>query len=104
MSATTSPTIPGRENWAGSPVSLPRVIRSEWTKLWSLRSTRWVLLVSFIAMAAPGPIISAVQMARWTHLSLHDRLTFDAIDTGVGGWHLAQLGIADHQILPARNA
>jgi ABC-2 type transport system permease protein len=32
-------------------------------------------------------------MGRWAHLTLHDRLTFDSIDTGVGGWHLAQLGI-----------
>jgi ABC-2 type transport system permease protein len=81
----TGTTVPG--------VTFPRVLLSEWTKLWSLRSTRWVLLVSFIAMAAPGPIISAVQMGRWAHLSLHDRLTFDSIDVGVGGWHLAQLGI-----------
>ncbi len=74
-------------------VTFPRVVRSEWTKLWSLRSTRWVLLVTFIAMAAPGPIISAVQMGRWAHLSLADRLTFDSVDAGVGGWHLAQLGV-----------
>jgi ABC-2 type transport system permease protein len=74
-------------------VSFPRVVRSEWTKLWSLRSTRWVLLASFIAMAAPGPIISAVQMGRWAHLTLQDRATFDSIDAGVGGWHLAQLGV-----------
>jgi ABC-2 type transport system permease protein len=78
-------TVPG--------VTFPRVVFSEWTKLWSLRSTRWVLLVSFIAMAAPGPIISAVQMGRWAHLTLRDRVTFDSIDAGVGGWHLAQLGI-----------
>jgi ABC-2 type transport system permease protein len=78
---------------AAPGVTFPRVARSEWTKLWSLRSTRWVLLVSLIAMAAPGPIISAVQMARWAHLTLQDRATFDSIDAGVGGWHLAQLGI-----------
>jgi ABC-2 type transport system permease protein len=74
-------------------VTFPRVLFGEWTKLWSLRSTRWVLLASFIAMAAPGPIIAAVEMARWANLSAHDRATFFAIDTGVGGWHLAQLGI-----------
>jgi voltage-gated potassium channel Kch len=82
-----------RTNVVVPGVTFPRVLRSEWTKLWSLRSTRWVLLVSFIAMAAPGPIIAAVQMGRWAHLSLHDRATFNSIDAGVGGWHLAQLGI-----------
>jgi ABC-2 type transport system permease protein len=89
-----SPTEPFARGEVAVPgVTFRRVLRSEWTKLWSLRSTRWVLLVSFIAMAAPGPIISAVQMARWAHLTLQDRATFDSIDAGVGGWHLAQLGI-----------
>jgi ABC-2 type transport system permease protein len=94
MSATTSPTIPGREEWAGSPVSLPRVIRSEWTKLWSLRSTRWSLLFAFIAQAGLGPLIALITMARWSHLSLGDRLTINPIDRSLGGWHLAQLAIA----------
>jgi hypothetical protein len=31
-------------------VTLPRVLRSEWTKLWSLRSTRWSLLAAFMAL------------------------------------------------------
>ncbi len=74
-------------------VTFPRVAFAEWTKLWSLRSTRWVLLVSFIAMAAPGPIIAAVEMARWPNLGAADRASFFPIDTGVGGWHVAQLGI-----------
>ena len=92
--STLSPTDRiARGQVAVSGVTFPRVLLSEWTKLWSLRSTRWVLLVSFIAMAAPGPIISAVQMARWAHLTLSDRASFDSIDAGVGGWHLAQLGI-----------
>jgi ABC-type transport system involved in multi-copper enzyme maturation permease subunit len=69
------------------------VIRSEWTKLWSLRSTRWSLLASFIAMAGLGPLVAAVQMSRWSQLQPHDRLTYDAINTGVGGYHLAQLAI-----------
>jgi ABC-2 type transport system permease protein len=93
MSALTSRNGISRAPVEVPGVSFPRVVLSEWTKLWSLRSTRWVLLVSFIAMAAPGPIIAAVQMARWAHLSLHDRATFNSIDAGVGGWHLAQLGI-----------
>jgi ABC-2 type transport system permease protein len=69
------------------------VIRSEWTKLWSLRPTRWSLLAAVVAQALLGVLIAAVQMNRWTHLSLHDRTTFDSIDAGVGGYHLAQLAI-----------
>jgi ABC-2 type transport system permease protein len=74
-------------------VTQRNVLRSEWTKLWSLRSTRWSLLASFVAMAGLGPLIAAVQMSRWGQMAPHDRLTYDSINTGVAGWHLAQLAI-----------
>ncbi|MGH2895638.1 MAG: ABC transporter permease subunit [Solirubrobacteraceae bacterium] len=74
-------------------VTLAHVVRSEWTKLWSLRSTRWSLLASFIAMAGLGPLVAAVQMSRWNQLGPHDRATYDAINTAVGGYHLAQLAV-----------
>lgn len=74
-------------------VTQARVARSEWTKLWSLRSTRWSLLAAVTAMIALGIIISAVQMGRWGSMSVHDRSVYDSIDGGVGGYHLAQLAI-----------
>ncbi len=77
----------------GGRVTQLRAIRSEWTKLWTLRSTRWSMLAAFVSMAGLGPLIAAVQMARWDRLPPHDRLTYDAINTGVGGYHLAQLAI-----------
>jgi ABC-type transport system involved in multi-copper enzyme maturation permease subunit len=78
---------------ADGRVTMLGVLRAEWTKLRTLRSTRWSLLAAFVAMAGLGPIIAAAQMARWTRLDPHDRLTYDAINTGVGGYHLAQLAI-----------
>src|SRR4051794_29176614 len=86
MSASVSTVPRGR-------VTQARVGRSEWTKLWSLRSTRWSLLAAVLAMAAPGIIIAAVQMNRWATLGADERARFDAIDTGVGGYHLAQLAV-----------
>ncbi|HTW11539.1 MAG TPA: ABC transporter permease [Solirubrobacteraceae bacterium] len=74
-------------------VTLTNVLRSEWTKLWSLRSTRWSLLVACLAMAGLGPLIAALTMSRWNHMSLAQRLTIDPIDRGLGGWHIAQLAI-----------
>jgi hypothetical protein len=74
-------------------VTLTHVLRSEWTKLWSLRSTRWTLLVAFLGQAGLGALIAAIQMGRWNQLSPHDRLTYDSINVAVGGWHLAQLAI-----------
>lgn len=94
MSATTAPTLPARADRADERVTLPRVIRSEWTKLWTLRSTRWSLLLAFVAQAGLGPLIAVIEMARWSHLTLQDRLTINPIDHSLGGWHLAQLAVA----------
>jgi ABC-2 type transport system permease protein len=38
-------------------VTLPRVVASEWSKLWSLRSTPLVILAAMVAMAVFGAII-----------------------------------------------
>jgi ABC-2 type transport system permease protein len=74
-------------------VTQRHVVRSEWTKLWSLRSTRWSLLFAVVTMAGLGILIAAVSMSRWSHLTLHERATFDSIDRSLGGYHLAQLAI-----------
>lgn len=95
MSATAETARPqtARATTGELRVSLPNVLRSEWTKLWSLRSTRWTLLVAFLGQAGLGALIAAIQMGRWNQLDPHDRLTYDSINTAVGGWHLAQLAI-----------
>ncbi|MGA9875266.1 MAG: ABC transporter permease [Solirubrobacteraceae bacterium] len=95
MSATeTLPAAatPSRPAFTGR-VTQGHVLRSEWTKLWSLRSTRWSLLFAVIAMAGLGLLIAAVSMDRWSHLSPQDRASFNSIDRSLGGYHLAQLAI-----------
>ena len=74
-------------------VTQARVIRSEWTKLWTVRSTRWSLLAALFGMAALGMIVAAFQMHDWSHLEAADRARYDSRDTAVGGYHLAQLAI-----------
>jgi ABC-2 type transport system permease protein len=93
MSLTATP-VTFRTDRPGERVTLPRVIRSEWTKLWTLRSTRWSLLLAFVAQAGLGPLIAWIEMVRWSHLTLQDRLTINPIDHSLGGWHLAQLAVA----------
>ncbi|MGI8557550.1 MAG: ABC transporter permease [Solirubrobacteraceae bacterium] len=69
------------------------VLRSEWTKVWSLRSTRWSLLAAVVSMAGLGMVIAAFRMGHWSQLSAEERARYDPIDNGVGGYHLAQLAI-----------
>jgi ABC-2 type transport system permease protein len=74
-------------------VTQANVVRSEWTKLWSLRSTRWSLTAAVAAMVLLAILVAIVQMNRWPHFNAHERASYDSIDNGVGGYHLAQLAI-----------
>jgi ABC-type transport system involved in multi-copper enzyme maturation permease subunit len=74
-------------------VTQGNVVRSEWTKLWSLRSTRYSLLAAVIVMTGMGIVVATFLMIRWTQLDQHDLSTFDSINIGVSGYQLAQLAI-----------
>ncbi|WP_163274928.1 ABC transporter permease subunit [Cellulomonas iranensis] len=51
MSATaTSPAAPTRTRASAARVSFFGVVRSEWIKLWSVRSTYWVIAVMLVVM------------------------------------------------------
>ena len=62
MTTTTTPRTTGHAHTAGSGVSFARVLRSEWIKLRSLRSTAWcfaVIVVLLIGFAALGAALSS---------------------------------------------
>jgi ABC-2 type transport system permease protein len=92
MSTAAAIQRPARRS-AGGRVTQANVVRSEWTKLWTLRSTRWSLAAAVIAMVVLAILVAVVQMNRWPHFSAHERAAYDSIDNGVGGYHLAQLAI-----------
>ena len=75
------------------PVSQIGVIRSEWTKLRSLRSTVYSLLAAFVIVVGLGILISVARASHLDRESLQDRLTFDATATSLSGTFLAQLAI-----------
>jgi ABC-2 type transport system permease protein len=74
-------------------VTLPHVLRSEWTKLWSVRSTRWSLLVAFAATVGIGAIAAAVITNHWPHMQPRDRADFHPLDANLAGVQLAQLAL-----------
>lgn len=75
------------------PVSQRRVTVSEWTKLRSLRSTRWSLLASVALLIGIGVLACAVFEARWPHLSPGDRHDFHPLEANLAGVNFAQLAI-----------
>src|SRR5256714_1047230 len=74
-------------------VTQTRVLLSEWTKLRSVRSTRWSLVVAFVATLGIGAIASAVVVNRWPHMQARDRADFHPLEVNFAGVQLAQLAI-----------
>jgi ABC-type transport system involved in multi-copper enzyme maturation permease subunit len=70
-----------------------RVIRSEWTKLWTVRSTRWSLLVATVLTIGLPALASSVISSHWGSRSPGDRLTFNPLDPTLAGAMVATLPI-----------
>jgi ABC-2 type transport system permease protein len=74
-------------------VTQARVILSEWTKLRSVRSTRWSLLVATVLTIGFPILASVVISSHWGHQSAEERATFNALDPALIGSQIAQLAI-----------
>ena len=72
-----------------------RVVVSEWTKLRSLRSTRWALLVTVLLIVGIGILACTVFETRWPNLSPEDQIRFllHRLRINLAGVGLAQLSI-----------
>jgi ABC-2 type transport system permease protein len=70
--------VSGRAGFGG-------VLRSELTKLKSVRSTWWTLLVLLVLSIGFSALICAVTKSHWNSLSASDKATFDATSDSLGG-------------------
>jgi ABC-2 type transport system permease protein len=90
-SAIATPLLP-RAAYTGK-VTQARVFLSEWTKLRSVRSTRWSLLVAFVATIGIAALATAVLVHKWPNMSQIDRADFHPLEINLAGVQLAQLAI-----------
>jgi ABC-2 type transport system permease protein len=74
-------------------VTQRRVALSEWTKLRSVRSTRWSLLASVLLILAIGILACVVFESRWPHLDVREKLRFHPLTANLAGVNFAQLAI-----------
>jgi hypothetical protein len=74
-------------------VTLPRVVRSEWTKLRSVRSTRWALLAAVVFTIGIAALACAIVSHHYPQMSAHDRADFHPLEINFAGVQLAQLAI-----------
>jgi ABC-2 type transport system permease protein len=72
---------------------LPDVVRSEFTKFRTVRSTYATLVAAFVAAAALGPVQSALYASRYPNVTAHEKAKFSALGLSLNGIQLAQLAI-----------
>lgn len=95
MSATALPTVTPISTRAARTrvgnVTQARVALSEWTKLRTLRSTRYTLLAAITMTIAFAIIPALINASRWSTMSAHDKASFNPFETSLFGITLAQL-------------
>jgi ABC-2 type transport system permease protein len=98
--SSSAPTLDGpRPNVARQTarahgrVTQTGVFRSEWTKLYSLRSTRYSLLATVVFTIGFGIIASAATVSRWGSMTAADKASFDPLSTSLLGVRFGVLSI-----------
>jgi ABC-2 type transport system permease protein len=75
-------------------VTQMRVVVSEWTKLHSLRSTRWSLLVAVVLTIGLPLLFATIVGSHWAHMRPQERANRHPLDVALAGVNLSQLAIA----------
>jgi len=93
MSAITITHVPVPARAADHTPVFSNVLRSEWTKLRSVRSTYWTLLAAVIATVGISALISSIYASQYSTMSASSRAHFDPTSFSLNGIFLAQLAI-----------
>jgi ABC-type transport system involved in multi-copper enzyme maturation permease subunit len=91
---TTTPPLRYTSSLPAGGATLPRVIRSEWTKLWSLRSTWWTLLIAFVVTIGFATLLAWGASSNIDKMDAQDRATLDVTNIAMAGVAFGQLAFA----------
>ncbi|UYQ64433.1 ABC transporter permease [Streptomyces peucetius] len=79
--------------------STPAVLRSEWTKIRTVASTRWTLISALVVTVAMSAALCALMNATFDDLPPAERLTFDPTLISFSGLVLGQLAMVVFGVL-----
>lgn len=69
------------------------LLRSEWTKIRTVRSTMWTIGVTVVLGIGIGALVSALTRSHWASMNIGQRVSFDASATSLIGILFAQFAI-----------
>ncbi|HET7311638.1 MAG TPA: hypothetical protein VFJ17_09955 [Mycobacteriales bacterium] len=93
MTVVESEIAPQPSRGLGRPVTFPRVVRAEWIRFRSLRSTWITLAVTVVFVIGLGALFTAARAAHWPPRDPGELVTFDPTRASLGGTFLAQLAV-----------
>ncbi|HEY2671796.1 MAG TPA: ABC transporter permease subunit [Rugosimonospora sp.] len=94
MTAVTAVPQAARFDDRRTRTTLWHVVRSEWTKLWSVRSTIWTLVSLIVVTVGLSALIAWGASSNLSRMNAHDRANLDVAGSSMGGLLLGQLAIA----------
>ena len=90
--AVVVPALPAAE-LDNIRVTLPRVVRSEWLKMRTLRSSWLTFALAVLSVPGIGIAIAWSTAHDWNHMRLREQQHFDPLGDPLSGFNLAQLAI-----------
>ncbi|WP_280687993.1 ABC transporter permease subunit [Kitasatospora sp. GAS204B] len=83
--------------------SFPAILRSEWTKIRTVRSTVWTLVLVFLVTAALGALLSLLTKNNFADFRKNATTPFDATATSLSGIALGEIAMIVFGVLAIGN-
>ncbi|MCX4746720.1 ABC transporter permease [Kitasatospora sp. NBC_01287] len=83
--------------------SFPAILRSEWTKIRSVRSTVWTLLLTFVVTVGLGALLSLLTRNNFADFRKNVSTPFDATATSFSGIVLGEIAMIVFGVLAVGN-
>lgn len=86
---------PARQRSAVPPSTdrFDHVLRSEWTKFWSVRSTMWTFVALVVVTIGISALLCLAVAANWDDISAADRAQIEPVSQSLSGIFLGQMAI-----------
>jgi ABC-2 type transport system permease protein len=93
MSAQTTTPAAMEKSFPAGRYSFSDLVRSEWTKIRTVRSTMWTIGVTIVLGIGIGALVTALTRSHWSSMNSFQRLTFDPTATSLIGLLFAQFAV-----------